>query len=67
MFDASPLIFFDVLGYAGRSSELHRVLVPPAVIEELVALLGEPGSKLSAEDWLERRMPRVETLRGVES
>jgi hypothetical protein len=31
VFDASPLIFFDVLGYAERLPELHRILVPPAV------------------------------------
>ncbi len=67
VFDASPLIFFDVLGYAGRSPELHRILVPPAVIEELVALSGEPGSGLPAEAWLEQRAPRVATLRRVEN
>jgi hypothetical protein len=43
------------------------VLVPPAVIEELVVLPGEPASELPAEDWLERRAPRVETLLRVES
>jgi uncharacterized protein len=41
--------------------------VPPAVIEELVVLPGEPASELPAEDWLERRAPRVETLLRVES
>lgn len=67
VFDASPLVFFDVLGYAGLLPELHRVLVPPAVVEELVALPGEPGSGLPAEEWVERRAPRAETLRRVES
>lgn len=66
VFDASPLVFFDVLGYASLLPELHRVLVPPAVIEELVALPGEPGSGLPAEEWVERRAPRAETLRKVE-
>jgi predicted nucleic acid-binding protein len=66
VFDASPLVFFDVLGYVGRLPELHRVLVPPAVIEELVALPGEPGSGLPAEGWVERQAPRAETLRKVE-
>jgi hypothetical protein len=28
VFDASPLNSFDVLGYAERLPELHRVLVP---------------------------------------
>jgi predicted nucleic acid-binding protein len=67
VFDASPLVFFDVLGYAGSLPELHRVFVPPAVIEELVALPGEPGSSLPAEEWVKRRAPGAETLRKVES
>ncbi len=66
VFDASPLIFFDVLGYAERLPELHRILAPPAVVEELVALPGEPGSELAAENWLEQQAPRAETLRRVE-
>ncbi len=66
VFDASPLIFFGALGYAGLLPDLHRVLVPPAVIEELVALPGEPGSDLPAEGWVEQRAPGVEPLRRVE-
>jgi len=66
VFDASPLIFFDVLGYSEQLPELHRILVPPAVIEELVALPGEPGSGLPTEKWLEQQAPRAETLRRVE-
>ncbi len=34
--------------------------------DELVALPGEPGSRLPAEEWIERRAPRAETLRRVE-
>ena len=56
VFDASPLVFFDVLGYADLLPELHRVFVPPAVVEELVALPGEPGSGV----------PHAETLGRVE-
>lgn len=67
VFDASPLVFFDVLGYAGSLPEFHQVLVPPAVIEELIVLPGEPGSGLPTERWVERRAPRSETLRRVES
>lgn len=67
VFDASPLVFFDVLGYAELLPELHQVLVPPAVVEEVVALPGEPGSGLPAEEWVERWVPRPETLRRVES
>ncbi len=55
VFDASPLIFFDVLGYAGQLPQLHRI----------VALPGEPGSGLPAKEWVQRRVPRSETLRGV--
>ena len=67
MFDASPLVFLDVLGYAGLLPNLHQVFVPPAVAEELVALPGEPGSSLPTERWVERRAPGAETLRRVES
>ena len=67
VFDASPLIFLDVLGYAGVLPDLHRVFVPPAVVEELVVLPGEPGSSLPAKEWVERRAPGTETLRRVES
>lgn len=66
VFDASPLVFFDVLGYADSLPELHDVFVPPAVVEEVVALPGEPGSAIPERDWVERRAPRAETLRRVE-
>lgn len=66
VFDASPLVFFDVLGYADLLPELHRVLVPPAVVAELVALPGEPGSGLPTEKWVERQAPEAKTLRRVE-
>ncbi len=36
------------------------------MVEELVALPGEPGSGLPAEEWVERRVPGAETLRRVE-
>ena len=65
VFDASPLVFFDVLGYTGLLPELHRVLLPPAVVEELVALLRELGSSLPAEEWVEQQAPGAETLRRV--
>lgn len=67
VFDASPLVFFDVLGYADLLPELHQVLVPPAVVEEVIALPGEPGSGIPEEEWVERRAPRVGTLRKIES
>lgn len=67
VFDASPLVFFDVLGYADLLPELHQVLVPPAVVEEVIALPEEPGSGIPEEEWVERRAPRTETLRKIES
>ncbi len=66
VFDASPLVFFDVLGYADLLPELHRVFVPPAVVEELVALPGEPGSGVPEKVWVEQRAPHAETLGRVE-
>lgn len=67
VFDASPLVFFDILGYAGLLSELHQVFVPPAVVEEVMALPGEPGSRILEEEWVERLTPKAETLRKIES
>ena len=67
VFDASPLVFFDVLGYADLLSELHQVFVPPAVVEEVIALPGEPGSRIPEEEWVEQRAPRTATLRKIES
>lgn len=67
VFDASPLVFFDVLGYASLLPELHQVLVPPTVVEEVIALPGEPGGGLPDEAWIEQRAPRADTLRRVES
>jgi uncharacterized protein len=66
VFDANLLFFFDVLDYTGLLPELHRVLLPPAVVQELVALLRELGSSLPAEEWVEQRVPGAETLRRVE-
>ena len=66
VFDASPLVFFDVLGYADLLPELHEVFVPPAVVEEVIALPGEPGSAVPEKEWVELRAPRAETLRKVE-
>ncbi|MGF1472373.1 MAG: hypothetical protein ACFB50_11640 [Rubrobacteraceae bacterium] len=67
VFDASPLVFFGVLGYADLLPELHQILVPPAVVEEVIALPGEPGSGIPKEKWVERRAPRIETLRKIEN
>lgn len=67
VFDASPLVFFDVLGYADLLPELHQVFVPSAIVEEVIALPGEPGSGIPEEEWVEQRAPRTETLRKIES
>ncbi len=67
VFDTSPLVFLDVLGYADKLPELHRPAAPPAVIGELAALPGEPGSGLPTREWLEQRAPEAETLRRVGS
>lgn len=66
VFDASPIVFFDILDYAGLLPKLHQVLLPPAVIEELVTLPGEPGSGVPKERWIERRAPTAGTLHTVE-
>ncbi|WP_119068763.1 DUF3368 domain-containing protein [Rubrobacter indicoceani] len=66
VFDTSPLVFLDVLGYASLLAEIHVVFVPPAVAEELAASPGEPGSGIPEEAWVEVREPEAGILRTVE-
>jgi predicted nucleic acid-binding protein len=62
VFDASPLIFLDLLGYTSLLPSLYRVLVPPQVAAELTARPGTPGSSIPRHNWVELRHPGDETL-----
>jgi predicted nucleic acid-binding protein len=62
VFDASPLIFLDLLGYTSLLPGLYRVLVSPQVAAELTARPGAPGSSIPRRDWVELRHPSDETL-----
>jgi predicted nucleic acid-binding protein len=61
VFDASPLIFLDLLGYTRLLPGLYRVLVPPQVAAELTAHPGAPGSGVPGRDWVELCHPGDET------
>jgi uncharacterized protein len=66
VFDTSPLVFLDALGYVPLLPKLfNRMLIPPAVAEELLALPGEAGS--TVPQLLEQQAPNPETLKRVRS
>jgi predicted nucleic acid-binding protein len=62
VFDASPLIFLDLLGYTRLLPSLYRVLIPPQVAAELTARPGAPGSGIPRREWVELRRPSDDTL-----
>jgi|FLYL01.1.fsa_nt_gi predicted nucleic acid-binding protein len=65
VFDASPLVFLDLLDYAPLLPSLYRVLIPPQVAAELTARPGAPGSDIPQHAWVELRRPSDETLTQV--
>ena len=66
VFDTSPLVFLDLLGYVSFLQRLHgRVVLPEAVARELTAHPGLPGSEVPSLEWVERRTPGAESVRHV--
>lgn len=66
VFDTSPLIFLDLLGYLPALPRLHRTVVPEAVLQELSKHPEGPGSSVADQRWIDRRSPKPESLRSVE-
>ncbi len=65
VFNASPLILLDFLNYAALLPRLYHVLIPPQVAMELAAKLGDPGSLMPKEPWVEQQAPDPATLQKV--
>lgn len=65
VFDASPLIFLDRLGYAPSLRKLYWVVLPEAVASELLARPRSPGGKIPHQPWVQHSAPAAHTLRRV--
>lgn len=65
VFDTSPLIFLDLLGYIPLLEQLYQVIVPEAVSEELSAHPSSPGSRVMSLGWVVHRAPGTESVRRV--
>lgn len=66
VFDTSPLILLDRLGYLPALHELHQeILIPEAVSHELARRPDRPGSSAPELDWVEVREVPEDTLRSV--
>jgi uncharacterized protein len=64
-FDASSLIFLDLLGYIPLLRQLYRVVVPEAASQELSVRSESPGSGVVSLDRVELRTPDPESVRRV--
>lgn len=65
VFDASPLVFLDVLGYADLLPEFFRVVVAAEVAAELRRKPDAPGGGVPGRPWLEMRVPGAGTVAEV--
>jgi predicted nucleic acid-binding protein len=66
IFDASPLVFLEVLGYTELLPGLFEVIVPTAVKTELEAKPQQPGAAVPSQPWVSVRTPSPSTLARVE-
>lgn len=62
VFDASPLVFLDLLGYTDLLPEFFRVVVAAEVAAELLRKPDAPGGGVPGRPWLDVRAPGAETL-----
>jgi uncharacterized protein len=65
VFNASPLILLDFLGYASLLPQLYDVIIPPQVARELTAKPGEPGGRIPDQPWVQVQVPNAATLEQV--
>jgi uncharacterized protein len=65
VFDASPLIFLDALGYVALLESLYGVVIPPAVAAELLAQPEEAGGKVPDLPWITSEAPKAATVQRV--
>ncbi len=63
VFDTSPLILLDRLGYLPALRELRgSIVIPEAVAQELVRQPGKPASNVPDFDWVITRRAPVDAL-----
>ena len=60
--DTSAVISFDRLGYIEALGEMADVILTPAVVEELRAGAGKPGSRVPDLPWIQVRAPAAGDL-----
>jgi predicted nucleic acid-binding protein len=66
VFDASPLIILDQLGYLPALRDLHgKIIIPHAVARELAHSPGMPAAHVPDLDWVEIREVPNDLLRRV--
>ena len=65
VFDASPLVFLDGLGYLDRLPELYEVFVTPTVAAELDRPPHRPGAGVAALSWVTVQAPAPDVLETV--
>ena len=59
IFDTSPLIFLDHLGYLPQVKLRHDLITTPEVVRELNSKEGGAGSRVPQLSWLEQRAPQA--------
>lgn len=65
VFDSSPLIFLDTLGYIQSLEALYVISITPEVIMELQAKPNKPGSTIPNLTWINHQTPKSETTQSI--
>ena len=65
VFDSSPLVFLDALGYTDHIENLHEAFIPPDVTAELTLYPERSGAGAPALPWITERSPSPTNLQRV--
>ena len=65
VFDSSPLVFLDALGYINLVENLHETFIPPDVTAELTHYPERFGAGVPSLLWITERSPSLTNLQGV--
>jgi uncharacterized protein len=66
VFDTSPLILLDYLGYVSYLPRFFRVFIPPRVAAELTVHPGDYGAVVPSLPWVTQQAPNPATLQRVQ-
>ncbi len=66
VFDTSPLIFTDHLGYIPRLGEFFEVIITPDVAAELSVPGDKAGSKVASLPWVREQVPEQSFVQTVQ-